>query len=84
MKNGKRTFDESLRIEYRDSSYRYIAELPQKTAVFDLVGLSENSISFSDPKKDFPSNLDYYRTKSGIQIVLSGSGRTVKMDFETK
>ena len=84
MKNGKRTFDETLRIEFRDSTYRYIAFLPQKTAVFKLEQLSESSISFADPKNDFPSSLVYNRSKSGIQIILSGSGRTVKMDFEPK
>lgn len=74
-------FTESLRIETSASNTEYIAILPNKTAVFRMTARDESSFVFEDPENDFPSELIYRRTDSGLQVTLQGSGRSQVLNF---
>jgi hypothetical protein len=74
-------FEEALRIQATSDGTKYIAILPTKTAIFKLKSSSNKSISFIDPKNDFPSLISYTNTPNGIQVSLQGKGNKEVMDF---
>ncbi len=82
--NGDEKFAESLIIENRSGNTKYIAELPDKTAVFKAASQSANSIEFVDPQNDFPSKIIYRKTDSGITVILEGVqlGKEVQQNLD--
>ena len=81
-------FEEGLRIEFRNGTMSYVAILPDKTAHFKLTKLDGHSVTFEDPKNDFPSKILYDFEYEKMNITISGTenGETqsIKMFFNRK
>jgi hypothetical protein len=77
-------FSEKLAIEFRNRTYRYVADLGFKIATFSVQAIADNSISFVDPENDFPSRIIYVRADKELTITLEGSGQMESISFKLK
>jgi hypothetical protein len=71
-KDNKVIFTEQLAIKDSLGSVFYIAQLPNKTAVFRADSTSLNYVRFIDPLNDFPHTLIYQRAGSHLEVTLLG------------
>jgi hypothetical protein len=84
LKDGTVVFSEKLAIEFRNRTYRYVADLGFKIATFSVQAIADNSISFVDPENDFPSRIIYVRADKELTITLEGSGQMESISFKLK
>lgn len=80
-KDFETVFEEALKIQTTSEGTEYIAVLPTKTAVFKLKDSSKKSVSFIDPKNDFPSLITYVKTSKGLRVSLEGKGNKQVIEF---
>jgi len=80
-KDFETVFEEALKIQTTADGTEYIAILPTKTAIFKLKASSKKSVSFIDPKNDFPSLITYLKTSNGLRVSLEGKGNKQVMEF---
>jgi hypothetical protein len=79
--NYETVFEEALKIESTIEGTRYIAVLPSKTAVFNLKSSTKSSLTFSNPKNDFPKDITYKTDSKGLTVTLSGENKKEIMKF---
>lgn len=84
LKDGNVVFSEKLAIEFRNSTYRYVADLGFKVATFLVQSIGDESISFVNPENDFPSRIIYVRAKQDLTITLEGKGQVETIEMKLK
>lgn len=84
MKDGQVVFSEKLALEYRNSTYQYVADLGFKVATFKVQSIGNESISFVDPENDFPSRIIYVRSGNELTITLEGAGQRETIEMTRK
>lgn len=89
VKGGKTANFEFLRIEWRDGVPHYIAQPQGEPPVtFTRTAGGPDWVRFENPSHDFPTRVEYRRTKDGLYAEIAGPGEggkelTIPFDYRT-
>lgn len=89
VKGGKTANFEYLRIEWHDGVPNYIAQPQGQSAVtFRRSAGGAGWVRFENPAHDFPTRVEYRRTKDGLYAEIAGPGEggkelTIPFDYRT-
>lgn len=83
-RKGRAPFMEQLRIEVNEEEVFYVADTPGNKAPirFKIVEQTDNAAAFENPEHDFPNRISYRREEDRLYAEISGSGRSIKFEFE--
>lgn len=70
---------EFLRVEEKDGTLVYVA-LPRgaNSTEFAMSALGESSVTFSNPKHDFPQHISYWREGEKLCAKVAGEGEAAE------
>lgn len=76
-------FDEDLRIESEARGLVYVAwPTGQARTEFDFTSGDANGFVSENPDHDFPTRIEYRRTETGIDAIVSGPGRSFTLTMQ--
>ncbi|MEM0939739.1 MAG: DUF6265 family protein [Bacteroidota bacterium] len=83
LKNGDTTFVENLRIINENGTWNYVAEVAhnETPTYFKIVSISRKRFVCANPDHDFPKEIEYERTDSGMKVTISGDGKAIPFVF---
>jgi hypothetical protein len=80
------TFVEKLKLISREDKIYYVADVPQnkEPVLFELTSQNGTSITFENPKHDFPKKITYELNGNQLKATISGDGKSIDYWFERK
>lgn len=80
------TFVEKLKIISRDNKIFYVADVPEnrEPVLFEATSTATNTVTFENPKHDFPKKISYELDGSKLKATISGDGKSIDYLFERK
>jgi len=86
MQGKDTTFVEKITILIKDNNIYYVADVPEnkEPVLFEATSLSPTSVTFENPKHDFPKKISYELDGSKLKATISGDGKSIDYLFERK
>ncbi|MGQ4661020.1 DUF6265 family protein [Lysobacter sp. F6437] len=86
MQGGDTVFEETLRIELRDGTVVYIAEVAHNPApvVFRLARIDQDGFVFENPAHDFPKVIAYRREGDRLSVRVSAGEKASEFAFQRR
>lgn len=80
------TFVEKLKIISREDRIFYVADVPEnkEPVLFEATSLSQMSVTFENPKHDFPKKISYELIDSKLKATVSGDGKSIDYLFNRR
>lgn len=83
MEGHDTTFVERLRIEVKDGSIFYVADVPEnpQPVYFRFTSLADSAFACENPDHDFPKKISYVLEGSMLTATISGDGKEISFAF---